>query len=330
MKLSLDRVQIGPDRTSATVDDREVTADSPKALRSALAGALYDVFHAGRAPAAGPRPKSIRDSAFERELRVMVPHPLSSVLAPVAPGASDVVQLSGVRVRIPEPQLGAEVDTPAGPARWVNLPAVLPRVSPGFLLVNGSAGADMRPSAHVRLYVGAETADAAPELWGAVLTRLERLRVPYRAKVLSARDLYPRRDSIVVYLGSRAWHAVPDIAEAAAAAGGLRGDASAYVAEVGPGIGWAWEPQDDRPGMRGLSFGEHRSHAIAAGLLAYARQGGDRDEEVTVALRAAGIEPDALYRNADSPPLPFEISGPERVRNPKAGEEEVNSCPPTS
>ncbi|GAA0993525.1 hypothetical protein GCM10009555_084290 [Acrocarpospora macrocephala] len=308
MKLSLDRVQIGPDRTSATVDDREVTADSPKALRSALAGALYDVFHAGREPAAGPRPKSIRDSAFERELRVMIPHPLSSVLAPVVPGASDVVQLSGVRVRIPEPRLGAEVDTPSGPARWVDLPAVLPTVSPGFLLVNGSAGAE--PGAHVRLYVGAETADAAPELWGAVLTRLEKLGVPYRAKVLSARDLYPRRDSIVVYLGSRAWHAVPDLAEAAAAAGGLRRDVSAYVAEVGPGIGWAWEPQDDRPGMRGLSFGEHRSHAIAAGLLAHAGQGGDRGEAVTEALRAAGIEPDAVHRNADSPPLPFEISGP--------------------
>ncbi|GAA1014411.1 hypothetical protein Aple_079470 [Acrocarpospora pleiomorpha] len=310
MKLSLDRVQITPDRTSATLDDREITADSPKALRAALASALYDVFHAGRESADGPRPRSIRDVAFERELRAVVPHPLSSVLAPVEPGASDVVRLSGVRVRVPDPHLGAEADTPAGPARWVNLPAVLPTVSPGFLLVSGSGGADMRPGAHVRLYVGAETADAAPQLWGAVLTRLEKLHVPYRAKVLSARGLYPRRDSIVVYLGSRAWHAVPDIAEAAGEAGGLRGDVSAYVAELGPGIGWAWEPRDDRPGMRGLSFGEHRSHAIAVGLLAHAGQGGDRGEAVTEALCAAGIEPDAVHRNADSPQLPFELSGP--------------------
>ncbi|MGW0590765.1 T3SS effector HopA1 family protein [Streptosporangium sp. NPDC002607] len=61
----------------------------------------------------------------------------------------------------------------------------------------------------LRLYLGAGTADAAPALWGAVLERLEKLRLPYKAKVLSARDLYSRHDSIVVYLGRLAWHAVP-------------------------------------------------------------------------------------------------------------------------
>ncbi|WP_449066688.1 T3SS effector HopA1 family protein, partial [Planomonospora algeriensis] len=85
---------------------------------------------------------------------------------------------------------------------------------------------------------------------------------------------------------------------------------------LGPGVGWAWEPQDRRPGMRGMSFGEHRSHAVAAGLLAHAEQGGDRDEAVREALRAAGVEPGAVHRNIGSPPLPFETSGPDNGPGP--------------
>ncbi|WP_214102565.1 T3SS effector HopA1 family protein [Acrocarpospora catenulata] len=304
-------MRISADLTSATVDDREVTANGPKALRAALAVALYDVFHAGQEPKEGPRRKSIRDQGFERTLREMVPHRDSPVLAPVEPGSPGVVRLHGVRVLVPEPRLGAEVETPGGLSRWVRLPAVLPVLSPGFLVAGGSLGLGLEAGEYVRVYVGAETADAAPGLWGAVLARLEELQVAYRAKVLSARDSHPRRDSIVVYLGRRSWHVVPEIVQAASAAGGLRQDLSTYVAELDRGIGWAWEPRDSRPGMRGLSFGEHRSHAIATGLLAYAEHGGDRDESVNEALRAAGIAPDAVHRNLDSPTLPFETSGSE-------------------
>ncbi|MGJ6962803.1 T3SS effector HopA1 family protein [Streptosporangium sp. G11] len=311
MKRPLDRVRVHANLTSATVDDREVTADGPKALRCALADALYDAFHADREPAAELRHDSPRDPDFEHRLRAVVPHRDHPALPLVEPGKPGVVRLNGVRVRVPESRLGEEVATPAGPARRVSLPAVQPSVSPGFLLVSGSAGQGMEKGARLRIYLGAESAEAAPALWGAVLERLERLRLPYNAKVLSNRHLHPRRDSIVVYLGPRSWHAAPEIGAAATATGGLRQDLSAYVAALGPGIGWAWEPQDRRPGMRGLSFGEHRSHAIAAGLLAHAEHGGDRDEAVREALRAAGVEPDAMHRNIGSPPLPFETSGPE-------------------
>ncbi|WP_449060965.1 T3SS effector HopA1 family protein, partial [Planomonospora algeriensis] len=221
MKRSLDRVRIHPDLASATVDDREVTADGPKALRGALADALYDAFHAGRDPAAGRRHKSLRDPDFERLLRAAVPHDDCPALALAEPGTPGVVRLNRVRVRIPESRLGEEVATPAGPARRVSLPAVQAAISPGFLLVSGSAGHGLEEGARLRVYLGAGSAEAAPALWGAVLERLEGLGLPYNAKVLSARRLYPRRDSIVVYLGHRAWHAAPEIAAAAAAAGGL-------------------------------------------------------------------------------------------------------------
>ncbi|GGO00657.1 hypothetical protein GCM10010116_01030 [Microbispora rosea subsp. aerata] len=305
---TLDQVEIGADLRSATLGEREVTADNVRTFRGMLAGALYDLLHAGRPHREGPRRKSVRDPEFETALREMVPHQSSRALVPVHPDAPAVVTLSGVRVRVPEERLAEEVETAGGRARWVSLPAVLPALSPGFLLVNGSLGAGLDQGRCLRLYLGVTEPQPVAGLWGAVLGRLEELRVPYRAKVLSARDLYPRRDAIVVYLGPRAWHAVPEIARAATAAGGLRPDVSTYVARLGDGIGWAWEPEDPRPQMRGMSFGEHRSHAIAAGLLAHAAgEGpGGRDAAVADALRAAGVDPGRPHRNTGSPGLPFE------------------------
>ncbi|MDA0638267.1 T3SS effector HopA1 family protein [Nonomuraea sp. MCN248] len=320
MRQHLGRVRVAADLTSATVDGREVTASGPKALRKALADALYEALHTGATPKEDLPRRPPSDPAFEQVLRATVPHSGTRVLAPVEPGAPHVVRLGGVRVLVPEPETAvggetgqrpdAAVTGEAGKTRWVTLPSVMPALSPGFLLVNGSAGHGLDEGACVRVYAGAERPDAAPGLWGAVLARLEDLGLPYRAKVLSIRGHYPRRDSIVVYLGPRSWHAVPEIARAATAAGGLRPDLSAYVAPLGPGLGWAWEPHDPRPGMRGLSFGEHRSHAVAAGLLAHAEHGGDLEQAVDEELRAAGITPDAPYRNLASPPLPFETSGP--------------------
>ncbi len=317
---ALERVRVGADLTSAGVDGREITAGGPKALRKALADALYEAFHTGRDPQREQPRRPTHDPGFEQALRAMVPHDSTRVLAAVEPGSPAVVRLNGVRLLLSPDRLGAEArdetgretgdETGGGLSRWVTLPAVSPALSPGFLLVNGSHGHGMREGACVRVYAGARTPEAAPELWGAILARLEELRLPYRAKVLSARDHYPRRDSIVVYLGRRSWHAVPDVAAAAAAAGGLREDLSLYVAALGRGVGWAWEPHDPRPGMRGLSFGEHRSQAVAAGLVACAGQGGDREQAVTEALRAAGVVPGAVHRNLGSPPLPFETSGP--------------------
>ncbi|MGI5271713.1 T3SS effector HopA1 family protein [Nonomuraea sp. CA-218870] len=307
MRQHLDRVRVAADLASATVDGREVTASGPKALRKALADALYEAFHTGGTPKEDQPRRPPGDPAFEQVLRAMVPHPGTRVLAPVEPGAPDVVRLGGVRVLIPEQDTAAGGE--AGQTRWVTLPSVMPALSPGFLLVNGSAGHGLDEGACVRVYAAAERPDAAPGLWGAILARLEELGLRYRAKVLSIRGHYPRRDSIVVYLGPRSWHAVPEIARAATAAGGLRPDLSAYVAPLGPGLGWAWEPHDPRPGMRGLSFGEHRSHAVAAGLLAHAEHGGDLERTVDEELRAAGITPGAPHRNLDSPPLLFETSG---------------------
>jgi len=84
-------------------------------------------------------------------------------------------------------------------------------------------------------------------------------------------------DALVVYLDADGWRALPELAEAAADGPGVGGDVSAFCRRLRPGVAVAWEPEDDRPAMRGLSFGQHR-----AGVLAQ-----DAEGRSPAALRAA-------------------------------------------
>ncbi|MEV6861386.1 T3SS effector HopA1 family protein [Streptosporangium subroseum] len=48
----------------------------------------------------------------------------------------------------------------------------------------------------------------------------------------------------------------------------LRGEeVSVFCRRIGPGVAIAWEPDDARPAMRGLSFGQHRAGVLAQALL---------------------------------------------------------------
>jgi len=230
--------------------------------------------------------------------------PLDGGITATEAGAESVtVRLGRVRVRIPAGLLTTGAPAVPGSAVSVRLPALRPALSPGFLVVSGSRGSGPPDTPCLRVYFHIDTPDAAPTVWGAILVRLEELGVTYRAKVVSARQLYPRRDAMVVYLRAPSWAAVPAIQHAAKATGALGTDVSAYVAHIDSGVGWAWDPEDPRPGMGGMSFGEHRSHAIATGILAAATGNGtgDREAAVGAALCAAGIRPGEIHRNIDSP-----------------------------
>ncbi|MFW6723037.1 T3SS effector HopA1 family protein [Streptomyces sp. MAR4 CNY-716] len=79
---------------------------------------------------------------------------------------------------------------------------------------------------------------------------------------------------------------------------------SAFARAVAPGVALAWEPEDDRPGYRGMSFGQHRAAVVAGAVLAHARERNPErtvHEHVTEQVRAAGIDPDAHDRNLNSP-----------------------------
>jgi hypothetical protein len=307
----LDTVEVDITRLRGAVGDRTVAADDRKQLRTMLANTLYDAWHVGRPPVEGPAARMTRDHEFEKVLRAAVPHRTSLVEVQSSPeiaeAGSTVIQMGGIRVRVATEQLVSDGDAEATRLR---VPAVLPVISPGFLMVNGSRGGGLSGSECLRIYFHLTGPETAPDVWGAVLKQLEDLSVSYQAKVTSSRVLFPRRDGIVVYLGPQSWSAVTDVKNAAVATGGLGSGVSAYVARLDAGVGYAWDPNDPRPGMRGMSFGEHRSHAVAAGLItaAAANGSGDRHAAVAEALLAAGIDPGRPFRNATSPAMPADVA----------------------
>lgn len=288
---------------TARAGRHELRANSRTELRRLLSTALYDQLHTGRG---GWRPGTTReltDEAFEARLRAAVPHGHTTVATSVdeVSDGAVVVTLDGVRVRLPVSGLDAVA---AGQDVLLRVDCVRPRLSPGFLLVNGSAGHGLGDGPVLRVYVNVQTAEAAPEVLGVTLAALERLAVPYRAKITSVRAGLPRRDAAVVYLGRQAWHAATVVAAAVQRIAGRGDEVSPYTRLLGPGVSTAWEPADARPGYRGLSFGEHRSLVISTALVEHAKNPSSSPERaVEKEFSAARIDSRAPFRDVTSPSL---------------------------
>lgn len=304
--LALDQIEVSDHPWRARVADRTLAEDSDRHLVTALAGAVYDIVHAGRERAEGAQPKSLRDPGFEQVLEAQVPHAFSWVHRPaveVLGPAGVVVAMDGLRVLVPadaqpdgtRPEIGA-------PVRF-RMPATRPAASPGFLLVHSESGTlDLAGRDLLRLYLHLPTPDAAPAAWGAVLRALHELNAPYQAKVASARRFYPRRDALVVYLDHTAPRLIPSLV-AALSPLRLGAEVSAFAEPLAAGIGCAWEPRDPRAGYTGMSLGQHRSRVVAEALVAHAagRTDPDRRRAVADAFRAANIDPVLPHRNLDTP-----------------------------
>lgn len=281
----------------AQVGQEDVSAQSLEDLRSKLASALYRTLHTGAPPTdEAPRPRSRRDPDLELRFRAGMPHQRTvrpvRVLERRPADGTVLVELDGVRVRLPEARL-----TPAGPRDLVEHDAARPVLSPGFFFAHGSHGRPPRGPV-LRLYVHLRHPDAAVAAWTAALRVLEQQTLPYQAKVLSAPQYYPRRDALVLYLTAAHQAVADEVATAVSDVDGLGASTSALAEPLAPGVAIAWEPADDRPGMQGLSFGQHRAHAIAGGLLAHARD--PRTPQRTAiarAMQAASIDPAAPHRN---------------------------------
>lgn len=304
LREMLGAVTVDADRCTARVQDAGIEADSLPALRRALANKLYEVFHAGLAWGEGPRPRTLRDQPYERLLAAAVPHgettlriPAAS-LAPHQDPAQLIVTVDGVRTVVPAT---AALGGAAEGHVTLRYPAARPALSAGFFLVDGSAG---RPDGGVtlRLYLHIEDAQAAPDAWGVLLRALEEHEVPYRAKVSSSRLFYPRHDAIVVYLGPRGAGTLTALTAAVAGHPGLGQRTSAFARELAPGLAIAYEPSDGRKGMTRMSFGQHRAHVVAEGLVDQATAGtphaGSVEASVCRALVRAGARPDAPWLNA--------------------------------
>ncbi|MHA4815577.1 T3SS effector HopA1 family protein [Streptomyces aculeolatus] len=303
---ALSRVSVRPGGRSALAWGEELVAEGPNRLRMLLQLAVYERLHAGLA--LGPETwmsGARRDGAVESRLLAAMPHRDTVVRArPAGWRAGELLaDIGGVRVRVPAERVRGEADE--GRVN-VALPAARPALSPGYFLADGSRGGP-GGTPWLRVYVHVDAPEAVPAVWSAVLRRLEDREVPYRAKVSSSTAFLPRHDGLVVYLGSADWSAAVDVASSSAGLQGHGTGVSAFAAQLAPGAAVAWEPPAAEGAGRRLSFGEHRAMAVATGLVDHALGGGGgpKADAVVAALREAGIDPRAPYRNLDSPPLDF-------------------------
>ncbi|MFJ7064781.1 T3SS effector HopA1 family protein [Streptomyces sp. NPDC101115] len=298
----MDKISVAADRSKAVVGEREIEAETPRELRRLLSEAIYDVFHSGQEP--GRVPTRLRDEGLEARLAAVVPHREIVTLARVRSavetddkgGSRILVEREGVRFWIPLAALRT-ADPVEGEVAEVTLPSARAGLSPGFFLVDGSR--QRRGGQGVlRVYVNVANVDDVVGVWGAALTFLEDRGLPYRAKVLSAPELYPRRDAVVVYLDAEHAQAAPDLAAHVGGLPGVRADVSAFTEELRPGVATAWEPADPHSGRQGLSFGQHRASVLATALVDSADAGpGTAERTVVEQFRQAGIDPTAPARN---------------------------------
>ncbi|MGW2041354.1 T3SS effector HopA1 family protein [Streptomyces virginiae] len=320
------RINVSADRSAARVGERETEAETPRELRRILSEAIYDVFHSGQQDA--KIPTRLRDPAIEDRFAAVVPHADIIASAVARSGAEQddkgntrvLVEREGVRFWAPEgvlvtaggPSAGADVnasdakdsqvkasDVKPGDVVRLRMPSARPGLSPGFFLVDGSTprrgGCDV-----LRLYVNVTNVDDAIGVWGAALSFLEERGLPYRAKVLSAPELYPRRDALVVYLDGELAPVAPELAAALGDMPGIGADTSSFVEELRPGIATAWEPTDPHSGRQGLSFGQHRASVLATALVDSSDTPEAAERTVVERFTEAGIDPANPARNLPS------------------------------
>ncbi|MEU4086538.1 T3SS effector HopA1 family protein [Streptomyces aureus] len=295
---------------TALFGEKELDAKTPGALVKQLGDLFYQDLHAGMEDQGDTtRQRSLRDDAFDQRLFAAMPHRTSLVPATVLGDGprpdTVIVRLDGLRVEVPRDSVTDHRPDPASAQATLRIPSPRPALSTGFFLTDGSRGR-VGGSPMLRLYFHLTDAEAAPGAWGTVLSRLEELGLRYRAKVTSSLRHFPRRDALVVYLGSDAWHAAADIAASVRGLSGLGEATSPFVRRIADGVGAAWEPDDPRSGKGRLSFGEHRCQILAEALVRHAvrADGASREALVAEAYLNSGVDPLMPARNLDSPVLP--------------------------
>jgi hypothetical protein len=297
----LDRVEVRPGGLSAHTAGETYEEDDAATLARTLGALLYQTVHNGRDKPLQEAMRSFRDLTHEAALLARTPDRHREVPGRlVTEGTETVVDLDGVRVRVPASDV-----TPGEPGQVaVRVPCARPGLSPGFLYLYPSNGSRLGGPV-LRLYAHLTGPESAPEVWAQAVDLLERLDAGWHAKVLSNRALYPRYDGLVVYLNRDGWRHAPRLAETLEATGLLGAGQSPFTRPLTSGVSCAFEPTDKRPMHAGTSFGQHRATILAQALVAHATlpdpEAQPVEELIYTAFLDADIDPEEPARNLGSP-----------------------------
>nr|WP_262414477.1 T3SS effector HopA1 family protein [Streptomyces sp. ST1015] len=297
---------------TARVAGTEIGGRTLNELRARLAEELYRTFHQGARPAA-VHPRDLVDPALEAELKAAVPHP--AVRVPTRLLAEDgeeaTVVLAGLRVRVPRARVGMRDG-----GVTVELPPYRPSLSPGFLSVVGSRLPRAQGGPVLRLYLHVPDAGAAPAVWGAVLRRLEGEGLPYRAKILSHPDRYPRRDAMVVYVTDEAQRAVDTVAGTPL---DLADPVSPFTRALAPGLSLAWDPARARapPGSRASASTAHAPAPTASSTTRGTASPSPKPSRGPCGPPARTPRCPTATSTAPAPPCDFPPAGPRRAGEPE-------------
>ncbi|CAM5245327.1 T3SS effector HopA1 family protein [Streptomyces canarius] len=124
-------------------------------------------------------------------------------------------------------------------------------------------------------------------------------RAALQGQAASVPHQYPRYDAVVVYLAAEDRALADLVAREVEGHPALGEETSLFARRHAPGLASAAEPGDPRPGMRGMSFGQHRSHVMAQALVEHATTGRGEPLDLLLARRLAeaSIDPSDPSRN---------------------------------
>ena len=277
----LARVRVADGHVLADDADTGVDLTTPPALSDATQR-LYGALHV-MGPTAGTAGTDVLpDHGFERAIAEAVPD-FGSTL-PCRRLDEHTVQIAGVRVLVPP---GV-----ADGATHVSCSSLRPNLSAGFFAYQLGEQGDPR-NGSVRVYASYHDPEEALADWAQALRAVQAFGIGLQSKILSRRGLYPRSDAIVYYLPS----ADDEVLGALAAAHRPPAPQTRFSRLTAPLDGrltLAHSPSDPRPGMQGLSFGEHRCRLLAHELLEHGELDPDRTRSAFV---QAGVDPQAIAFN---------------------------------
>ncbi len=180
----------------------------------------------------------------------------------------------------------------------VRMPKEIPALSPGFFTVVSEAPADLTSAESVVRVYWNITRRGAPALVGALTSRLNAERAPFRLKVADHPFRIDRCDAAVLYLSGQGFLALREMlcGVASALTAHLPARVPAFTLELAPGVGVA-----EADGS-GESFGAGRCALLADAIVRAHTQRitdtGARVDAVAVRFAEDGVQIDAPYLEA--------------------------------